>query len=154
MKPMTDMTAANPAPSPALSPVEGPSKWWQSDWFFITAVILVTGAIAFGMARYELVSRAKKAYLEGEKYYGWMHDPASKKAFYDAELAAGHVTKDQYDLLMQDSDLKNAYVWYETVIELFQPPRSEWVDKAQARMQEVKPQYQAWLKSLGIDPVE
>jgi hypothetical protein len=28
------------------------------------------------------------------------------------------------------------------------------VDKAEDRMKEVKPQYQAWLKSLGIDPVE
>jgi hypothetical protein len=149
---MTDMSLESSAPG-APTP-SAPLQWWQRDWFFITAVILVTAAIAFGMARYELVSRAKKAYLEGEKYYGWMHDPASKKAFYDGELAANRVTKDQYDLLMQDSDLKNAYVWYETVIELFQPPRSEWVEKAEDRMKEVKPQYQAWLKSLGIDPVE
>ncbi len=55
---------------------------------------------------------------------------------------------------MEDSDLKNAYVWYETVTELFQPPRSEWVIKSEERMKEVKPQYQAWLRSLGIDPVE
>lgn len=132
----------------------GPQKWWQTDWFFTVVVIVATGFIAFGMARYELVSRAKKAYLEGEKYYGWMKEPAKKKAFFDAELAAKRITADQYGLLMEDSDLKNAYVWYETVIDLFQPPRSEWVGKAEERMKEVKPSYQAWLKSLGIEPVE
>lgn len=139
----------------ASAPSEVPATaWWQTDWFFIVATILITGMIAFGMARYELVSRAKKAYLEGEKYYSWMHEPAKKKAFFDAELAAKRINQDQYTLLMEDSDLKNAYVWYETVIDLFQPPRSEWVVKAEERMKEVKPQYNAWLKTLGIDPVE
>jgi hypothetical protein len=133
---------------------QAPQKWWQKDWFFLVAVLFVTGCIAYGMARYELVSRAKKAYLEGEKYYSWMQEPAKKKAFMDGELAAKRVTQDQYDLLMEDSDLKNAYVWYETVIELFQPPKSQWVVKSEERMKEVKPKYQAWLKSLGIDPVE
>lgn len=139
----------------ASAPSEVPAAtWWQTDWFFIVATILITGMIAFGMARYELVSRAKKAYLEGEKYYSWMHEPAKKKAFFDAELASKRINQDQYALLMEDSDLKNAYVWYETVIDLFQPPRSEWVVKAEERMKEVKPQYNAWLKGLGIDPVE
>jgi hypothetical protein len=128
--------------------------WWKADWAFLTGLILVVGAIAWGMARYEVVSRAKKAYLEGEKYYSWMQEPAKKKAFFDGELAAKKLTQDQYDLMMQDSDLKNAYVWYETAIELFQPPRSQWVVKAEERMKEVKPKYQAWLKSLGIDPVD
>jgi hypothetical protein len=134
--------------------LDAPKTWWQTDWFFAVAVILVTALIAFGMARYELVNRAKKAYLEGEKYYGWMHDPTQKKAFFDGELATKHINADQYKILMDDSDLKNAYVWYETVLDLFQPPRSEWVVKAEERMKEVKPQYNAWLKSLGIDPVE
>lgn len=149
---MTDTTLEN---APGLPQVpHGHLKWYQRDWFFGLMVLLVTGAIAFGMARYELVSRAKKAYLEGEKYYGWMKEPAKKKAFFDAELAAKRINADQYAILIQDSDLKNAYVWYETVIDLFQPPRSEWVVKAEERMKEVKPQYQAWLKGMGIDPVE
>ncbi len=145
------------SPTNAAAPTEvpaAPKTWWQTDWFFTVAVILLTGLIAFGMARYELVSRAKKAYLEGEKYYGWMQEPAKKKAFFDAELAAKRINADQYALLIEDSDLKNAYVWYETVIDLFQPPRSEWVVKAEERMKEVKPKYNAWLKTLGIDPVE
>lgn len=131
-----------------------PQKWWQSDGAFIGLVILVTAVIALGMARYELVSRAKKAYFEGEKYYSWMQEPAKKKAFFDGELQAKRINADQYGLLMEDNDLKNAYVWYETVVELFQPPRSQWVLKAEERMKEVKPKYQNWLKSQGIDPVE
>ena len=148
---MTELNAASPASQPAS---DLPLPWWQKDWFFTLAVIVVTALIAYGMARYELVNRAKKAYLEGEKYYSWMNEPAKKKAFFDGELAAKRVSQDQYDLMMQDSDLKNAYVWYDTVVELFQPPRSEWVEKSEDRLKEIKPKYDAWLKSLGVDPVD
>ena len=131
-----------------------PQKWWQTDTAFVIGTILVTLMIAWGMARVELVSRAKKAYLEGEKYYSWMQEPAKKKAYFDAELAANRIKQEQYELLMEDNDLKNAFVWYQTVLELFQPPRSEWVVKSEERMKEVKPKYIAWLKSLGIEYVE
>jgi hypothetical protein len=128
--------------------------WWQSDACFIAAIVVATLAIAYGMARYEVVSRAKKAYLEGEKYYGWYKNPADKKAFYDAELAAKRIDQDSYTRLMEDSDIKNAYVWYETVTDLFQPPRSEWVLKAEDRIKEVKPIRDAWMRSLGIEPLD
>jgi hypothetical protein len=128
--------------------------WWKKDWAFYTALILCVALAAYGMARFELVRRAKGAYTEGEKYYSWYQEPAKKKAYFDAELAAKRLTQEQVELLMEDNDLKNAYVWYETAIELFQPPRSEWVVKSEERMKEVKPKYQAWLRSLGIDPVE
>lgn len=131
-----------------------PQKWWQTDTAFVVGTILVTLMIAWGMARYELVSRAKGAYLEGEKYYSWMQEPAKKKAYFDAELQAKKISQEQYELLMEDSDLKNAFVWYETVLELFQPPRSQWVLKSEERMKEVKPKYVAWLKTLGIEYVE
>jgi len=144
---MTDATLSTEAPA-------APAKWWQSDTAFIVGTILITLALAWGMARHELVSRAKKAYLEGEKYYSWMSHPEEKKAYYAAELAAGRLKQEQVDLLMEDSDLKNAFVWYETVIELFQPPKSEWVLKSEERMKEIKPKYVAWLKTLGIDYVE
>jgi hypothetical protein len=140
---------------PAQSqPDNAPKAWWQTDAAFVAGTILVTLCIAWGMARYELVSRARTAYLKGEQYYGWYHDPAAKKAYFDAELAAGHLTADQVKIQMEDNDLKNAYVWYETVLDLFQPPRSQWVEKSEERMKEVKPLYDAWLKSMGIEPVE
>lgn len=131
-----------------------PLRWWQTDAAFIVGTILVTLAVAWGMARYELVSRAKHAYLEGEKHYAWMQAPDQKKAHLDAELAAKRINQDQYQILLEDSDLKNAFVWYETVLELFQPPRSQWVVKSEERMKEVKPKYIAWLKTLGIEYVE
>lgn len=126
----------------------------KKDWVFYTSLFLFVVLAAYGMARFELVRRAKSAYTEGEKYYSWYQEPAKKKAWFDAELAAKHVTQEQYELLMEDNDLKNAYVWYETAIDLFQPPKSEWVVKSEERMKEVKPKYQAWLKSLGLDPVD
>ena len=134
--------------------MEAPKTWWQTDWFFITATIIVTLGIAWGMARYELVSRAKKAYLEGAKYEDWMAHPEKKKANFDAELSAKKISQEEYARLMEDSDLKNAYTWYTTVTDLFQPPKSEWVLKSEERLKEVKPKYQAWLRSLGIEPVE
>jgi hypothetical protein len=138
----------------AVQNSETPKTWWQGDAFFIIAIVAATIVIAYGMARYEVVSRAKKAYLEGEKYYGWYKNPADKKTFYDAELAAKRVDQDTYARLMEDSDIKNAYVWYETVTDLFQPPRSEWVLKAEERLKEVKPLRDAWMKSIGVDPVD
>lgn len=133
---------------------ENSKTWWQGDAFFVTALIIATLAIAWGMARYEVVSRAKKAYLEGEKYYAWSKDPAAKKTFFDGELAAKKIDQETYARLMEDSDIKNAYVWYETVTDLFQPPRSEWVLKAEERLKEVKPLRDAWMKSIGVDPVD
>ena len=138
----------------AISNPEENKAWWQGDAFFIAAIVVATLCIAYGMARYEVVSRAKKAYLEGEKYYGWYKNPADKKTFYDAELAAKRIDQDTYARLMEDSDIKNAYVWYETVTDLFQPPRSQWVNKAEERLKEVKPIRDAWMKSIGVDPVE
>ena len=138
----------------AVQNSETPKTWWQSDAFFIVAIVTATLIIAYGMARYEVVSRAKKAYLEGEKYYGWYKNPADKKAFYDPELAAKRVDQDTYTRLMEDSDIKNAYVWYETVTDLFQPPKSEWVLKAEERLKEVKPLRDAWMRSIGVEPVD
>lgn len=139
---------------PAPEQPAAPLAWWRTDAAFVTATVLVTLALAWGMAHWELRSRAKEAFLEGERHYAWIQDPAAKKAYYDAELAAGRINADQHQLLLEDNDLKNAFVWYETVLELFQPPRSVWVEKAEARMKEVKPKYIAWLKTLGIEYVE
>ena len=140
--------------SDAALPIEQNKTWWKSDALFIIATIGVTLLIAYGMARYEVVSRAKKACLEGDKYYSWYQHPAEKKAYFDAELAAKHIDQDTYTRLMDDSDIKNAYVWYTTVTDLFQPPRSQWVLKAEDQLKIVKPLRDAWMKSLGIDVVE
>jgi hypothetical protein len=38
---------------------------------------------------------------------------------------------------MEDSALKNAYVEYQTVIDLFTPPESQWVKMSRERLQEI-----------------
>jgi hypothetical protein len=137
------------------APIANPAKpWWQSDAAFIAGLVLLCLAIAYSLSVYEVVSRAHEAWQEGEKYYAWMNDPAQKKAWFDSQLAAQKINQDDYQRLMADSDLKNAYVWYETATDLFQPPRSQWVAKSEERLKELKPKREAWLKSLGIDPVD
>ncbi len=143
---------ANPTPSPPLEHAAPRRRWRHAA--FNAAVVAVTLALAWGMARWELVRRARHAYLEGEKYYAWYLNPALKRAHFDGELAAGRINADQMQLLLEDSDLKNAYVWYDTAVELYQPPRSPWVLKSEARLRQLKPLYDAWLKSLGITPVD
>ncbi|MBU4133905.1 hypothetical protein KKH42_01125, partial [bacterium] len=40
----------------------------------------------------------------------------------------------QYQIKMEDNDAKNAYYWFKTVIECFQPPRSVYVKRAQKQI--------------------
>ncbi len=131
-----------------------PTSFWKRDGFFVLSVVLVTLAIAYTLARIEVVSRAKNAYLEGEKYWSWYQKPAEKKVFFDGELKAGRINQDAYNRLIEDSDIKMAYTWYMTVTDLFQPPRSQWVLKAEERLKTVKPLRDQWMRSIGVEPVE
>ena len=128
--------------------------WWKKDWAFITGVILACLTAAWFMARAEVVSRAKERYQIGEMYYSWIKDPAKKKTYYDAQLTSGTIDRLNYQRFMEDSEIKNAFVEYETVIDLFQPPRSQWVLKAEERMKEIKPLYIQFLADLGIEYLE
>jgi len=40
----------------------------------------------------------------------------------------------QYKIKMEDNDAKNAYYWFKTAIECFQPPRSSYVKKAEEQI--------------------
>lgn len=126
----------------------------KSQLWFILGTVLVTLSIAYGASRWEVVSRAREAFQQGEKYELWMAQPGQKKSSLDAELAAGRISAEDHERLMEDSDLKNAVIWYETAVDLFQPPRSQWVLKAEARLKELKPKERAWQKSLGLDIVD
>ena len=128
--------------------------WYKTNWFFVTATVIVCLGIAWLMARAEVVSRAKERYEIGERYYSWIKDPAKKKAYYEAQVAAKKIDREDFDRFMEDSAVKNAFVEYETVIDLFQPPRSEWVLKSEERMKEVKPLYIKFLADLGIEYLE
>lgn len=44
-------------------------SWWTRVWFQNTIIIIFTAGIAYGMAAYEIVRRARLAYQEGEVLY-------------------------------------------------------------------------------------
>ena len=49
---------------------------------------------------------------------------------------------------MQDKSLKNAYIQYQTVVDLFTPPKSKWVIKSIEQLNEITPEYNEWVKKL------
>ena len=51
-------------------PDDEPKKsLWSKTWFRNVALVLVTAVIAYGMAAYEIVHRARVAYHEGEELF-------------------------------------------------------------------------------------
>jgi hypothetical protein len=118
------------------------------NMLIISGLVVVTLVIAFFMAQFEVVRRAKREFIEGEKQLEFYRSPDKKKQFYDAELAAKRISDPQYQMLMEDNSLKNAYVQYQTVVDLFTPPESEWVVKSRTRLKEIEPEYNAWVAQL------
>ncbi|PIV18174.1 MAG: hypothetical protein COS41_05275 [Elusimicrobia bacterium CG03_land_8_20_14_0_80_50_18] len=92
--------------------------------------------------------RARSAYLEGMKYLKWHESPEVKKAALDRWLERSESKlgssddrdllqeslRMQYKIKMEDNDAKNAYYWFKTAIECFQPPRSSYVKKAEEQI--------------------
>jgi hypothetical protein len=117
----------------------------------ITGIVLAAVIIGVIMVYAELVKRAHREYKLGEMYERFDANPAEKKAYYDDLLAKQKITKEEYELMMDDNALKNAYVQYQTVIDLFQPPRSKWVKLSEERMKVVEPRYNAWVESLKAE---
>lgn len=116
----------------------------------ITTVIIVvcTLVIAFLMVRFELVKRAKREYKEGERYLSFYRSPDLKKQYYDEKLKNKEISETEYEMLMEDNALKNAYVQYNTVVDLFTPPESKWVKLSRQRLSEITPEYNAWVEKL------
>jgi len=106
-------------------------------WLFVNAASYV-----------DVTLRARSAYLEGIKYLKWHSDPGVKKKALDLwiERAESKIPssdekdllreslKTQYEIKMKDNDAKNAYYWFKTVIETFQPPRSVYVKRAEKQI--------------------
>lgn len=121
------------------------------DILVITGIVIVTLIIAYFMARYEVVRRAKREYLEGEKFLSFYKNPELKKQYYDEKLRKKEITQEEYEMLMEDNALKNAYVQYQTVIDLFTPPESKWVKLSRERLREIEPLYNQWVESLRLE---
>lgn len=138
-------------------------------------MILVAGGVlaaTYGLIVADLWFRAREAYRQGEKYWQWHFNPEDKKAFLDQDfekrkhelgrlLSRKRITEANYrerlelasfdhDEAIKESSIKYAYIWYQTVIELFSPPESRWVRKAREKLPQAKELWKKELTQLGI----
>jgi uncharacterized membrane protein len=145
---------------------------FQKKWLKIAGIVAGCIIAVYAMIYVDVVMRARSAYLEGEKYWAWHQDPARKeqslkaefdkeKAALDARLARGKITQDDYtreldvakfnyDRKREESSIKYAYIWYQTVVELFSPPESKWVRLARQKMPRAKELWKQELKARNI----
>jgi len=144
----------------------------NKKWVKIASLAVFCIAAVYAMIYVDVTLRARSAYLEGEKYWQWNENPALKKAALDdefqrqksaldAKLAKGKLTQDEYnkqldiagvnrDERMSESSIKYAYIWYQTVVELFSPPESKWVKLSREKMPKAKEMWKAELRARKI----
>ena len=135
-------------------------------------VVLGGWALVLGVAYADLVVRSRQAYAEGLKYLEWRQRPQLKASYYDAKLSAreqhlardlqeGRVAQDEYqeklkllrferDERVSESDLKYAYVWFQTGCELFSPPKSPWAKFCCERVPGTLELWKQELKAQGV----
>jgi hypothetical protein len=126
-------------------------KLSKKDILITIGLIAAVGVIIYAMAAFEVVRRAEREYKEGEKYLNFYRVPEAKKQYYDDKLKKKEITEIEYEMLMDDNALKNAYVQYQTVVDLFYVPESEWLKKSKDRLKEITPEYQAWVQQLSAE---
>lgn len=144
----------------------------QKKWFRTGCLVAVTIGIVYGMIYWDVVSRARESFKEGEKYWAWHHDPGLKRAFLEKKrdtelrelekkLSRGAIDKNQYEQekeiisfsfreAFEESSIKYAYVWYQTAVELFTPPESIWVKRSREKMQIAKEMWKEELRAKNI----
>lgn len=141
-------------------------------WARRAAWVLGAAAAFYGAVYADLWLRARTAVLTGDRYMAWTKDPAAKKAWFDAELAAEKASLDaglkagtmgapehaqrvalaefRRDEAVAESSLKLAYHWYKTAVELFGPPETRWVRAAREKMPEAKALWKAELDAAKV----
>jgi hypothetical protein len=131
-------------------------------------VALAAGiTLVYALVYVDVMLRARSAFNEGEKYWLWYEQPQLKEAALgkqkevelkdlEGQSAKGKITKEDlekqreiveadYSRKRQESSIKYAYFWYQTVVELFTPPESPWSRKARQKMPLAK---ELWKKEL------
>lgn len=143
-------------------------KKWQKN----TILVIITIIIVYVMIRIDVIMRARHAYLEGEKYWTWHFQPQLKidylNKYFDNEikklkkqLDKNKIPKEEYERQLEilqfdkerqfeESSIKYAYIWYQTAVELFQPPKSRWVKLSQQKMEQAKQLWKEELTKKGI----
>jgi len=115
---------------------------------FLKVLLTVLGVyILINLIVYtDVYLRARSSYLKGVQYLEWFEKPLEKKEFLDKWLekellkipAENEILKKtlemQYKMQLEDNDAKNAYFWFQTTVECFQPPRSKYVRRAEEKM--------------------
>ncbi|MBI4054906.1 MAG: hypothetical protein HY402_02095 [Elusimicrobia bacterium] len=143
------------------------AELWRKRWFRAASAVFFCAACVYGMVFVDLWFRARSAYLEGEKYWDWHFYPEKKKRHYEGwfqkelqklqgRLKSGELEEEAFqreqELLefrreefLRESSIKYAYVWYQTAVELFSPPRSRWVELSRGKMPQTK---ELWKEEL------
>jgi hypothetical protein len=156
----------------ASSTLEPSSVWWKKNWAQNVFLILLGMFGVYGLVYWDLVSRAKESYLEGEKYLNWSAHPEQKKEFYDHMYAAEKIKLDELfakkkitieeyrqksdaltfdkEFSLNESSLKYAYQWFKDTYELFSPPESKWVRMARIKAPEALSLWKEELRSQNI----
>lgn len=145
---------------------------FKKKWFKTIIIISLTIIVVYLMIYVDLTLRARDAYLKAERYMYWHKHPDKKKEYYykefqkkkeklDKKLKAGKISEEEYereieiakferDFRLKESSLKYAYVWYQTAVELFSPPRSKWVKLAEKKMPIAKEMWKEELRKEGV----
>ena len=143
-------------------------KKWSKIGLGVVGTIVAMYTIVY----LDVVSRAKEAYLEGEKYWNWTEHPEQRTQYLDQQLATertvledkfkkGELSKDELDRELEllafdfeqqrkESTMKYAYVWYQTAVDQFSPPESKWVQLARQKMPQAKERWKAELRAKNI----
>ena len=90
------------------------------------------------------------SHIRGVQYLEWFENPGLKKEHLDRwlERQIKKIDSDedeefeilkksiemQYEMQLRDNDAKNAYFWFRTTVECFQPPRSKYVKLAEEKI--------------------
>jgi len=144
----------------------------NKKWVKIAATVLAIIILMYAMVYVDVMLRARTAYNEAEKYYYWHENPEAKKqdlkTKYDNEIKALdarlsknkikkeeydreiEVSKFNYDREMEESSIKYAYVWYQTVVELFSPPETKWVKLSRQKLPQARELWKKELEGKGI----
>jgi len=132
--------------------------WTSAKWFRNTVIVIATALIAYLMACGEIVHRARREFNEGEKYYRWYQEPASKVKDLTALKDSKKMSENEFEHLMEEDMYKEAVVWWQTVGDFYYLPRSRWVGMAEERIWTTGQEHEkrGWSKGLkkGRDDLE
>ena len=138
----------------------------------VAGIVLGVYVAMLGVIYADVVLRARSSYLEGEKFLRWNNNPQDKIVFFEKErdrklgklekkFQKGKIDKESYeeekDFILAEFDwhtgessIKNAYMWYKTAVDLFQPPRSKYVKLSEEKMKEAMALWKSELEMKGI----